>query len=85
MWAHTIGDGKINKKDSETIINFILDASFGTYNDGKKDIYPYAGTRTPKWKLGDIYHSTPMVVSEPPFNISDADFAKALFRLQNEI
>jgi hypothetical protein len=74
--THSIGDGKINQKDTETIINFILDASYGTYNDGKKDIYPYAGTRTPKWNLGDIYHSTPMVVSDPPFNFSDGDFGK---------
>ena len=74
--GHVAGDGKFDKKDSETIISFIQDASFGTFNDGKKDIYPYAGTRTPKWKLGDIYHSTPMVVSDPPFNISDGDFGK---------
>jgi hypothetical protein len=74
--AHSIGDGKIDTKDTEAVINFIRDASYGMYNDGKKDIYPYAGTRTPKWKLGDIYHSTPVVVSDPPFIILDGDFPK---------
>ena len=73
---HVIGDGKIDKNDSITIINFIPDASYGYYNDGTKDVYPYAGTRSFNWKLGDIYHSTPTVVGAPALNVSDSDFPK---------
>ncbi len=72
----TIGDGKIDKEDAEAVINFTLDASYKKYFDGTKDVYPYAGTRSPNWKLGDIYHSTPLVVSAPPFNFSDSLFPK---------
>jgi len=71
-----IGDGKIDKEDSEAVINFSLDPSYKKYFDGSKDIYPYTGKRSPNWKLGDIYHSTPLVVSAPPFNFSDLLFPK---------
>ncbi len=71
-----VGDGKIDEKDAEAVINFSLDASYKKYFDGSKDVYPYAGKRSPNWKLGDIYHSTPLIVSAPPFNFSDALFPK---------
>lgn len=71
-----IGDGKIDKEDAEAVINFVLDPSYKKYFDGSKDIYPYTGNRSPDWKLGDIYHSTPLVVSAPPFNFSDMLFPK---------
>jgi hypothetical protein len=60
------GDGKKDKDDSETVINFILDPGF----DGGK----YKGNRSTTWKLGDIYHSTPLILSGPPFNFPDSLF-----------
>jgi len=88
-----IGDGKIDKEDSETIINFVLDPSFGKYEiqnpepppERKWAPFPYKGKRSPKanppyptdspicWKLGDIYHSTPLIVGKPPFKFSDGE------------
>jgi len=61
-------DGKTDKVDAETIINFILDSGFAS---GK-----YKGTRSGSWKLGDIYHSTPVVVGVPSMNIGDDLFPK---------
>ena len=63
------GDGQTNgNADAETIINFILDSGY----DGGK----YKGARSGSWKLGDIYHSTPVVVGAPSMNIADDLFPK---------
>ena len=81
---HLVGDGKKDKEDSETVINFVLDASYGQYEAGGLWApFPYQGKRSVTanppnpptapncWKLGDIYHSTPLVVGKPPLNIPD--------------
>ncbi len=61
-------DGKVEKKDSQTIVNFALDPN---YDDGKNGPGFYKGIRSAKWLLGDIYHSTPLVVGAPNFNFPD--------------
>lgn len=88
-----IGDGKIDKEDSETIINFVLDSSFGKYElpnpepppEKKWAEFPYRGKRSVRanppyppeapscWRLGDIYHSTPLIVGKPPFKFPDGE------------
>jgi Tfp pilus tip-associated adhesin PilY1 len=69
-------DGKKDEKDAETIIEFILDPK---HNNGK-----HKGHRSPDWKLGDIYHSSPVIVGKPAFKFPDdlfpnrySDFKKA--------
>ena len=47
--------------DAEAVIEYTIDPG---YDNGE-----YAGTRDPNWPLGDIYHSVPVVVTEPKFNI----------------
>jgi hypothetical protein len=64
-------DGKVNKKDSQTIDGFTLNAN---YDDGMNGPGFYKGVRSAKWLLGDIYHSTPLVVDVPNFNFPDAAF-----------
>ena len=59
------GDKDIDVDDSRAIINLILNPGY----DGGK----YKGTRSPTWSLGDIYHSTPLLVGKPPFNFPDGD------------
>ena len=55
-------DGSTNQTDSQELINYIRDVG---YNGGV-----YAGEiRDPNWKLGDIYHSTPVVVTPPLFQV----------------
>jgi hypothetical protein len=86
---HIIGDGKIDKEDSEAVINFVLDASYGKYESGglwapfsyqgKRSVTsnpPYPPDPPTCWKLGDIYHSTPLLVGKPPLNIPDDQFPK---------
>lgn len=64
-------DGKVKKDDSQAVVGFTLD---GNYNDGTKGPGYYKGVRSGKWLLGDIYHSTPLVVGAPVFNFPDAAF-----------
>jgi hypothetical protein len=64
-------DGKVKKDDSQAIVGFTLDAN---YKDGTKPPGYYKGVRSGKWLLGDIYHSTPLVVAAPVFNFPDAAF-----------
>lgn len=103
-----IGDGKIDKEDSETIINFVLDASFGRYEiinpepppEKRWEDLPYRGKRSVKvnppyppespscWRLGDIYHSTPLIVGKPPFKFIDGEsfpekYSNFLSRVKN--
>jgi len=67
-------DGYKNFEDAETIVHFVLDPGF---DHGK-----YKGSRSGKWRLGDIYHSTPVVVGKPPFNFSDDPFPKKYSEFQ---
>ena len=73
-------DGKTDKKDAETIINFTLGPNYDdcSYLPPGKCHGPgsYKGVRSGKWILGDIYHSTPLVVGPPVFNFPDAAFPK---------
>jgi len=64
-------DTKVQKDDSQAIVGFTLDAN---YDDGKNGPGYYKGVRSGKWLLGDIYHSTPLVVGAPVFNFPDAAF-----------
>jgi len=66
------GDGVTdNFVDEQTIINFTLDPN---YNDGKNGAGYYKGKRSIDWKLGDIYHSTPVVIGEPSFFFTENDY-----------
>jgi len=58
--------------DEKTIINFTLDPN---YNDGINGPGYYKGKRAIDWKLGDIYHSTPVVIAEPSFFFTENDYA----------
>jgi len=64
-------DTKVDTKDSKAIDEFTLDAN---YDDGKNGPGFYKGVRSGKWLLGDIIHSTPLVVGDPVFNFPDAAF-----------
>ena len=66
------GDGKVNNTDATTVINFTLDPN---YNDGTNPAGYYAGSRVTTWKLGDIYHSTPVVIAEPAFFFTDNNYS----------
>ena len=61
------GDGKTtgiwNRLDSAAVVRFTTDPG---YNGGT-----YKGVRSGTWILGDIYHSTPLVVGPPVFNFPD--------------
>jgi hypothetical protein len=60
------GDTVINDTDAQTVINFTLDSNY----DGGK----YKGKRPLDWKLGDIYHSTPVVIAEPAFFFTENNY-----------
>jgi hypothetical protein len=66
-------DTKVNKKDSQAVDDFTLDAN---HDDGMNGPGFYKGVRSGKWLLGDIIHSTPTVVGDPVFNFPDAAFPK---------
>jgi len=61
----------VDEDDAKTVINFTLDA---TYNDGIHGAGYYKGKRPLDWKLGDIYHSTPVVIGEPAFFYSENNY-----------
>ena len=61
-------DGKVDKKDSKAVDEFTLDAN---HDDGKNGPGYYKGVRSGKWLLGDIYHSTPLVIGAPNLNFPD--------------
>ena len=69
-------DGKKDNQDAQTIISFILDPGL---DDGK-----YKGARSGNWKLGDIYHSTPLVVGPPSMNIPDNLFPKKYSKFRED-
>jgi len=64
-------DGKVDQKDAKAIIGFTLDPN---YNDGINGPGYYKGVRSANWLLGDIYHSTPLVVGAPNLNFPDSAF-----------
>jgi len=69
------GDGKFDWKDAKTIINFILDANYDDSKDGGMHGAGYhKGKRDANWLLGDIYHSSPLIIGAPPLNLPDAPF-----------
>jgi hypothetical protein len=69
------GNGKVDWKDAKTIIKFILDANYDDSLDGGIHSACYhKGKRTCDWYLGDIHHSTPLIVGAPPLNLPDAPF-----------
>ncbi len=63
------GDTLFDDNDAKTIINFTLDPNYnGGIYKGKRGInVDIKGTSYSSWKLGDIYHSTPVVIAEPAF------------------
>jgi len=66
------GDGKTDEKDARTIINFILDPNYDDSKDGGSNgAGHHKGKRDANWFLGDIYHSTPLIVGTPPLNFPD--------------
>jgi type IV pilus assembly protein PilY1 len=76
------GDGKTDGPfdiwsimDSAAIVNFTNDQG---YAGGK-----YKGVRSGTWILGDIYHSTPLVVGPPVFNFSDSAFPQKYSDFKN--
>ncbi len=61
------GDGTPDEtSDAETIINYVLDPG---YDNAK-----YKGTRDEDWPLGDIYHSGPVIVTKPAFNLVESNY-----------
>lgn len=65
-------NGKVDWKDARAIIKFILDANYDDGTDGEKNGPGYyKGKRDKNWFLGDIYHSSPLVVADPPLNFPD--------------
>lgn len=61
------GDNSKDDNDAKTIINFTLDPNHGGGI--------YKGKRAIDWKLGDIYHSTPVVVGGPAFYFSENNYS----------
>lgn len=70
------GDTLYNDDDAKTIINYTLEANYnGGIYKGKRAInVDIKGTSYSSWKLGDIYHSTPVVISEPAFFFSENNY-----------
>jgi hypothetical protein len=74
------GDGAIDDDDARTIIEYTLDPSFDDrtvggihlpgYHKGQRPIIGNKG-----WKLGDIYHSTPVFIGSPPLGISENGYS----------
>ena len=81
------GDGSIDDDDAKTIIGYTLDPYFddktvcggtphtcGTHTPGyHKGQRPIIGNKG--WKLGDIYHSTPVFVAAPPFGFGENNYS----------
>jgi hypothetical protein len=65
------GDTVVNNTDAQTVINFTLDS---TYTDAIHGSGYYKGKRPLDWKLGDIYHSTPVVIGEPAFFFTENNY-----------
>jgi hypothetical protein len=70
------GDLDVDNDDAKTIINFTLFPEYdsGKYKGRRALNVDISGTSYPSWKLGDIYHSTPVVIGEPSFLFKDSDY-----------
>jgi len=74
------GDGSIDDDDAKTIIGYTLDPNFDDRPGGGIHPPPYHKGQRPVignkgWKLGDIYHSTPVFVAAPPFGFGDNNYS----------
>jgi hypothetical protein len=76
------GDSLYDDNDAITIINYTLDPNYddGThgagYYKGKRAInVDIKGTSYSSWKLGDVYHSTPVVIAEPAFFFTENNYS----------
>jgi len=66
------GDSNIDDDDAKAILGYTLDPNFDDRPGGGIHPPPYHKGQRPivnnrGWKLGDIYHSTPVFVGAPPF------------------
>jgi hypothetical protein len=70
------GDLDVDNDDAKTVINYTLlpEYNSGTYKGRRAVNVDIKGTSYPSWKLGDIYHSTPVVIAEPAFLFKDASY-----------
>lgn len=70
------GDALYNDNDAKTIINFTLEANYnsGIYKGKRAINVDIKGTTYSSWKLGDIYHSTPVVIGEPAFFFTENNY-----------
>jgi hypothetical protein len=70
------GDLDVDSDDAKTVINFTLNPEYdsGKYKGKRALNVDIKGTSYPSWKLGDIYHSTPVVIGEPAFQFKDNDY-----------
>jgi len=70
------GDLDVDNDDAKTVINYTLlpEYSGGVYKGKRALNVDIKGTSYPSWKLGDIYHSTPVVIAEPAFLFKDNDY-----------
>jgi hypothetical protein len=70
------GDTLYNDDDAKTIISYTLEANYngGIYKGRRAINVDIKGTSYSSWKLGDIYHSTPVVISEPAFFFSENNY-----------
>jgi hypothetical protein len=67
------GGGGVNWKDARTVIRYVLDPNYDDIEDGE-GIHAacyHKGKRRCDWLLGDIYHSSPLIVADPPLNFPD--------------
>jgi hypothetical protein len=64
-------DTIVDDNDAKTVINFTLDSN---YSDGVHPAGYYQGRRPVDWKLGDIYHSTPVVIGAPAFFFTENNY-----------
>ncbi len=71
------GDGDVDSDDAKTVINFTLNPEYdGGKFKGKRALnVDIKGTVYSSWKLGDIYHSTPVVIGEPAFYFKENNYA----------
>ena len=70
------GDSLFNDNDAKTIIKYTLDPNYGggAYKGRRGINVDIAGTSYSSWKLGDIYHSTPVVIAEPSFFFTENNY-----------
>jgi hypothetical protein len=78
----TNNDNAFDIRDAKAVIKFTLDSKYNDCTDGvvDKDTLTchgpnyYKGKRPLDWVLGDIYHSTPVVVGEPSFFFTENNY-----------